>query len=98
MGMKLPPDELALYQGIDEILWRDWDPIGVCDYAPRDEYYDYLPYVFELALKNASPLEIAAYLHEVITERMELSSSVDQQLRVAEKICALKQSLLPNIL
>jgi hypothetical protein len=44
MGMKLPPDELALYQGIDEILWKDWDPIGISrlEPAPRDEYHRYL--------------------------------------------------------
>jgi hypothetical protein len=29
MGKKLPPRQLELYQAIDEILWRDWDPIDV---------------------------------------------------------------------
>jgi hypothetical protein len=48
MGMKLPSDELALYQGLDEILSKDRDPIGVSRWedAPREEYYGYLPFMF----------------------------------------------------
>jgi hypothetical protein len=46
-GLKLPPQQRALYEGIDEILWREWDPIGISELedAPRDEYYGYLPQV-----------------------------------------------------
>ena len=53
MGLKLPPDQLAPYRGIEEILWSDWDPLGVSrfDDAPRDEYQGYLPRVFQLAME-----------------------------------------------
>ncbi|HWF45968.1 MAG TPA: hypothetical protein VG168_03095 [Bryobacteraceae bacterium] len=97
MGIKLPPDELALYQGIDEILWCDWDPIGVSkfDDAPRDEYYRYLPTVFQLARKGAPPSEIAEYLREVVTVHIGLSS-VGMELPVADEIRALKLSLFPE--
>src|SRR4051812_5990463 len=27
-----------LYEAIDLILWNDWDPIGINNIAPRDEY------------------------------------------------------------
>lgn len=51
MGHKLPPDQMALYRRIDEILRNDWDPIGVSGIPEaRDEYYDYLPIVFRLVL------------------------------------------------
>jgi hypothetical protein len=48
MGKTLPPDQLALYKRIDEILWEDWDPIGVVAFgdAARDEYQSYLPSIF----------------------------------------------------
>jgi hypothetical protein len=38
MGRRLPPEQLELY--IDEILWKDWGPIGVSkiDGWSRDEY------------------------------------------------------------
>jgi len=98
MGLKLPPDQLALYRGIDEILWRDWDPIGVSQLedSPRDEYYGYLPQVFQLALRAAPATEIAEYLRQVTVERIGLAASLQTELPVAERIRALKLSLIPE--
>ena len=97
MGRKPSADQLRLYEGIDEILWTDWDPIGISgpDW-PRDEYHGYLPQVFKLAFDGAAPSKIAKYLDEVVTERMGLSSSVDHDLKVAEKIRSLKLILIPE--
>ena len=73
MRRKLPAEQLQLYKDIDEILWKDWDPIGVSSMgAPRDEYNTYVPQVFKLAIEDAAPLKIAEYLHRVVTERMGL--------------------------
>jgi hypothetical protein len=98
MGLKMPPEQLALYHGIDEILWRDWDPIGISKFEdpPRDEYYGYLPQVFQLALRCASPLEIAEYLCKVATEMMGLPSTIQSELPVAQKIRTLKLSVIPE--
>ncbi len=76
MGRKLPPDQMELYKRIDEILWSDWDPIGVSG-APeaRDEYYDYLPQVFRLALDGSNENRIAEYLFWVESERMGLAGN-----------------------
>ena len=51
-----------LYQEIDEILWNDWDPIGVNDIAPRDEYQSYTPIIFSLKRKGVNEEEIAKEL------------------------------------
>jgi hypothetical protein len=98
MGLRLPQEQLALYRGIDEILWSDWDPIGISKWedSPRDEYQGYLPTVFSLAIRGASALEIAEYLRQVATERMGLDFSIERELPVAEKIRALTASLLPE--
>jgi len=97
MGKKLPTDQLQLYKGIDDILWEDWDPIGVSGLnGPRDEYYAYLPQVFKLALEGAAPAKIAEYLHKVVAERMGLSSCVGNHLAVAEKVRKLKLELIPE--
>ncbi len=94
MGKKLSPDQVALYNRIDEIPWRDWDPIGVSDVPEAmDEYYGYLPHVFSLALHNASAEEIAKYLHMVVSERMELGSEVSDHLLIAEKILAAREQV-----
>jgi hypothetical protein len=96
MGQKLPTDQLQLYKGIDEILWKDWDPIGVSSYGLRDEYHRYLPRVSKLALEDATLQKIAEYLHNVVSERMGMSSRVSEHLPIAEKIRALKLELIPQ--
>lgn len=96
MGRKLPPNQLQLYKAIDEILWKDWDPIGVSPHGLRDEYHAYLPQVFKLALEDAATKTIAEYLHEVVSERMGLTSRVGYHLPIAEKIRKLKLELIPE--
>ena len=58
--MKLSPAHTKLYKEIDEILWNDWDPIGMkFNEGPRDEYESYLPSIFSLKIKGES-IEIIA--------------------------------------
>ena len=59
MGIKLSPEDSLLYRKIDEILWFDWDPIGVNDIAPKDEYRSYLPEIYRLKKSGANNKEIA---------------------------------------
>jgi hypothetical protein len=81
MGQKLRPDQLELYKRIDEILWNDWDPIGVSGSSDgRDEYYAYLPHVFRMALKNTAPSSIAEYLNNVAANRMGLNLPMERHL------------------
>jgi hypothetical protein len=94
VGKKLPPKQLELYQGIDEILWKDWDPADVSDSPDsRDEYYPYLPVVFNMALNGADSLEIAQYLSSVTQENMGLSANTNLDKVVAEKITQLKTQI-----
>lgn len=81
-----------------EILWSDWDPIGVSrlEGAPRDEYQSYLPKVFQLALRAAPATGIAEYLRQATVERIGLSTSLETELPVAEKIRALKLRSIPE--
>lgn len=90
MGKKLPPQQLALYQAIDEILLRDWDPIGISGAeGARDEYQIYLPQVFQLALAG-DRAKIADYLFTVAVERMGLTTQRNQHLAVADMILTAK--------
>ena len=52
MGKKLTADQLQLYKGFDDILWKDWDPIGVSPHGSRDEYHTYLLQVFSKRQSN----------------------------------------------
>ena len=94
MGKKLPPEQLELYQKIDEILWNDWDPIGIAGAAEaRDEYYSYLPKVFRLALENATANQIAEYLFSIETERMGLSGNMKHCAEIAELVLRTRAGL-----
>ena len=54
MGKKLEPKDEELYRRVDEVLHYILDPIGVSGIPQaRDEYYSYLPGVFQLVKHNA---------------------------------------------
>jgi hypothetical protein len=81
--------DVLLYKKIDDILWYDWDPIGINDIAPRDEYQSYVPEIFKLVKAKAGKQEIANRLHRLETENMAMSGTIENCLSIAEKIiCA----------
>ena len=82
--------EFIQYKKIDDILWTDWDPIGVNDIAPRDEYQSYVPEIFGLLKSNANRNEIAKILYKLETENMGMESKIENCLTIADKILALK--------
>jgi hypothetical protein len=95
MGKKLPPEQLAFYKRIDELLWHDWDPCSAGG-APeaRDEYHGYLPGVFELAMAGGTKHEIARRLMSIERERMGLHGDKRRCTAVAERIVAAREELL----
>ena len=94
MGEKLLPKQLELYRGIDEILWNDWDPIGI-NLLPssRDEYQNYIPVIFRMVMKSVSIQELEEYLDDVVRNRMGLRSIKKSNQPVAKKIIELKNQL-----
>ena len=93
MGHKLKPLEIELYKKIDNILYNEWDPIGISGFAPEDEYHSYLPLVFKLAIENASSQSIADYLTTVRTQTMGLSPDDKHDLKISKIILQLKQDI-----
>lgn len=83
-------EQIKLYKSIDNILWFDWDPIGINKDGICDEYNSYLPQVYQLKVSGATEMEIAKYLNETITERMGMKSNMEFNKKIAEKIFALK--------
>ncbi|MBF0695389.1 MAG: hypothetical protein IR153_10080 [Flavobacterium sp.] len=78
--------DFLLYQKIDDILWYDWDPIGINDMAPRDEYQGYVPEIFNLKKSGANRQEIANQLLSFETDNMGMSGTLETCLKVADKI------------
>lgn len=79
-----------LYEAIDLILWNDWDPIGINDIAPRDEYQSYTPTMFKLKTSGADRETIANMLHQIETVTIGVLGNIDHCRQVADKIINLK--------
>lgn len=80
--------EILLYQQIEDILWYDWDPIGINDMATRDEYQSYTPQIFELVKSSTDKTVIAKTLSKIETDNMGLAGNIEKCLKIADKIVA----------
>jgi len=88
--MDMTSEQKELYKAIDEILWNDWDPIGINDIAPRDEYQSYTPTIFSLKINEADTETIAKKLYEIETVTIGVFGSIDHCRKIAEKVNNLK--------
>lgn len=74
---------------VEQVLFNDWDPIGVNDagIAAFDEYDDYAPKIVSMWFDgNLTEDAIVEYLLEVATERMGLQGNEEKARQVARKL------------
>jgi len=97
LGRKLSPRQLELYRAIDEVLWREWDPIGVAKFGTeaRDEYQGYLPQVFQFALRGDEG-GMSEYLTSITTEQMGLAPRPEADRSIAARIMKIRASIGPE--
>ena len=80
-------DQKRIYEVIDQILWRDWDPIGVNDNDEvRDEYQSYTPQIFSLTIQGADKIKIAEHLYKIETINMGITGNKNHCEDIAQKI------------
>jgi len=80
-------EEKPIYKRIDEILWFDWDPIGVNDTEQaRDEYQSYIPRIFSLKINGGDKETIAQHLYKIETDNMGLGGNINNCRIIADKI------------
>jgi len=79
--------ESAIFRAIDQILWTDWDPIGLNDLQIcRNEYRSYVPSIFDLKVAGADCETIAIRLLEISSQDMGIDLMMEFCREVAEKI------------
>lgn len=80
-----------LFPAVAEVLFREWDPIGVNDNELcRDEYDNYVPGIVALLLGGADEYKLASRLSEFARVSMGLSHTNDElHRRVARRLLAL---------
>lgn len=80
-------NEKSLYAKIDKILWEKWDPIGMNNISEiRNEYYGYIPIIFNAVKQTNEKGVIADILFDIETKRMGLNGNYDKCLAVASEI------------
>ncbi len=85
--MKMTADQKRIYEVIDQILWKDWDPIGVNDIDDvRDEYQSYTPHIFSLTIQGADKIKIAEHLYKIETINMGMTGNKNHCEEIAQKI------------
>ena len=86
--------ESPLYKHIDEILWNDWDPIGVNDTeAARDEYHSYIPSLYEKLIKGCDVKGLSTYLDHIETVNIGLEGNHQKNIEIAEKLINIRNEL-----
>lgn len=58
---------VEIQDAIRQILYHEWDPIGVSGWGPDDEYDSYIGPIYRILVGSRSKQEIIDFLHE--TER-----------------------------
>ena len=83
-----------LWNEIQRILLRDWDPIGIQDIPEaQDEYDSYISSIYKLIQAKKSESELFECLWWIETENMGLSGNRKHTRTIANKLFKLSSSL-----
>jgi hypothetical protein len=75
---------------IHDVLWYDWDPIGINDSGPDNEYDYYIGGIYRILSGNPTESELMEYLYKIVTDTMGLSShNKELQRPIAKKLMAI---------
>jgi len=84
---------IEIQESIRHILFYDWDPIGINDSGPDDEYDSYVGGIYRLLTSGASEYQIIERLYQLETISMGLNGYRERLKNVAEKLMKLNVSL-----
>ncbi len=84
---------IEIQESIRHILFYDWDPIGINDSFPDDEYDSYVGGIYRLLASGASEFQIIERLYQLETISMGLNGNQERLKNVAEKLMKLNVSL-----
>lgn len=79
-------EQKKIYKAIDDILYNDWDPIGITNLEPGNEYQNYTSTIFSLFIGGADIDTIAKKLYEIETSTIGVRGSIDHCRKIGGKI------------
>jgi hypothetical protein len=84
-----------IQDAIREVLYRDWDPLNVCDAGPKDEYDSYIGAIYRILASSPSREAVARELVRIESESMGFDQVKEEALlRVADKLLSIDIRLL----
>lgn len=80
-------------ESIRQILFYDWDPIGINDSGPDDEYDSYVGGIYRLLTSGVDEYKLVERLYQLETMSMGLRGDRERVKGIAEKLLKLNVSL-----
>ena len=78
---------------IRQVLFNDWDPIGINDCAPKDEYDAYIGGIYRQLVSGRTEDELCEHLRQLEIIQMESPTNADHRRMVAKKLMKLNVRL-----
>jgi hypothetical protein len=85
MNGDLSEKDLEIYQKIDDILYNEWNPIGLTD-LPRNEYENYTSKILKLKKSGGGIDKIVKVLFQLETDKIGTSGDIEHCRIIAAKI------------
>lgn len=82
---------IRIQSEIREVLYRNWDPIGVSGEAPNDEYDAYIGGIYRLLTSTRSVSDIAEHLQRLETEKIGVvPANLESLVPIAKLLLAIE--------
>ena len=79
-----------IQNAIREVLNRDWDPIGVRETGPKDEYDSYIGPIYRILASSPSPEKVAEGLRKIEQASMGFEqANAATLMTIAEKLLSI---------
>jgi hypothetical protein len=75
-----------IQDSIRQILYRDWDPIGVCGSAPEDEYDSHIAPIYRILAGSRSEDELVEFLHRTARDTIGMASDTIEHFELGRPI------------
>ncbi len=79
------------YDTVRNVVLREWDPIGVSQFAgAQNEYDSYVPGICTMLIAGRTARELADHLWQIETVSMGLSGDRPHTEAIARRLCAIR--------
>jgi hypothetical protein len=78
-----------IYSAINQILFTYWDPIGINDVAPKDEYEAYVADVYRALVNGKSERGLVGLLTSIENKSIGLRAPLSRKTEAARRLRAL---------